>query len=116
LLSGSSSGNSQLDSFWNDWGPNANVWNTLTSTGAINPLQAAQIVTSAGFLGPGAAGAMAGSEGVNALSPLAAGLGSGTQGLSGVAGLGAAGSSMSASVGQGASIGQLSAASWTTDS
>jgi PPE-repeat protein len=108
LLSGSSSGNSQLDSFWNDWGPNANVWNTLTSTGAINPLQAAQIVTSAGFLGPGAAGAMAGSEGVNALSPLAAGLGSGTQGLSGVAGLGAAGSSMSAGVGQGASIGQLS--------
>ncbi len=53
LLSGGSSGNSQLDSFWSAWGPNANIWNTLTSTGAINPLQAAQIVTSAGFLGPG---------------------------------------------------------------
>ena len=69
LLSGGSSGNSQLDSFWSAWGPNANIWNTLTSTGAINPLQAAQIVTSAGFLGPGAAGAMAGGEGMSGLSP-----------------------------------------------
>jgi PPE-repeat protein len=113
LLSGGSSGNSQLDSFWSTWGPNANFWNTLTSTGAINPLQAAQIATSAGFLGPGA---MAGSEGVSGLSPLgmAAGLGSGTQGMSGVAGLGATGSAMSAGVGQGASIGPLSVPpSWT---
>jgi PPE-repeat protein len=115
LLSGSS-GNPQLDSFWSTWGPNANVWNTLTSTGAINPLQAAQIATSAGFLGPGAAGAVTGTQGVEGLSPLgmAAGLGSGTQGVSGVAGLGAAGSSMSAGVGQGASIGSLSVPpSWT---
>jgi PPE-repeat protein len=113
LLSGGSSGNSQLDSFWSAWGPNANVWNTLTSTGAINPLQAAQIVTSAGFLGPGA---MAGSQGLGGLSPLgmAAGLGSGTPGLSGVAGLGATGSSMSAGMGQAASIGPLSVPpSWT---
>jgi PPE-repeat protein len=113
LLSGGSSGNSQLDSFWSTWGPNANFWNTLTSTGALNPLQAAQIATSAGFLGPGA---MAGSEGVSGLSPLgmAAGLGSGTQGMSGVAGLGATGSAMSAGVGQGASIGPLSVPpSWT---
>jgi PPE-repeat protein len=113
LLSGGSSGNSQLDSFWSTWGPNANFWNTLTSTGAINPLQAAQIATSAGFLSPGA---MAGSEGVSGLSPLgmAAGLGSGTQGMSGVAGLGATGSAMSAGVGQGASIGPLSVPpSWT---
>jgi PPE-repeat protein len=116
LLSGGSSGNSQLDSFWSAWGPNANVWNTLTSTGAINPLQAAQIVTSAGFLGPGAAGAMAGGEGMSGLSPLgmAAGLGSGTSGMSGVAGLGAAGSSMSAGAGQGGSIGSLSVPpNWT---
>ena len=116
LLSGGSSGNSQLDSFWSAWGPNANVWNTLTSTGAINPLQAAQIATSAGSLGPGAAGAITETPGVGGLSPLgmAAGLGSGTQGVSGVAGLGAAGSSMSAGVGQGASIGPLSVPpSWT---
>jgi PPE-repeat protein len=116
LLSGGSSGNSQLDSFWTTWGPNANIWNTLTSTGAINPLQAAQIVTSASFLGPGAAGSMAGSEGISGLSPLGmtSGLGSGTQGISGVAGLGAAGSSMSAGVGQAGSIGPLSVPpSWT---
>ena len=56
LLGGGSSGNSQLDSFWSTWGPNANVWNTLTSTGAINPLQAAQIVTSAGLPQPGRSG------------------------------------------------------------
>jgi PPE-repeat protein len=116
LLSGGSSGNSQLDSFWSAWGPNANIWNTLTSTGAINPLQAAQIVTSAGFLGPGAAGAMAGGEGMSGLSPsaLAAGLGSGTSGMSGVAGLGAAGSSVSAGAGQAGSIGSLSVPpNWT---
>jgi PPE-repeat protein len=116
LLSGGSSGNSQLDSFWSAWGPDANVWNTLTSTGAINPLQAAQIVTSAGFLGPGAAGVVAGGEGMRGLSPLAmaAGLGSGTSGMSGVAGLGAAGSSMSAAAGQAGSIGPLSVPpSWT---
>jgi PPE-repeat protein len=113
LLGGGSSGNSQLDSFWSAWGPNANIWNTLTSSGAINPLQAAQIVTSAGFLGPGA---MAGSQGMSGLSPLgmAAGLGSGTSGMSGAAGLGAAGSSMSAGVGQAGSIGSLSVPpSWT---
>jgi PPE-repeat protein len=113
LLSGGSSGNSQLDSFWSAWGPDANVWNTLTSTGAINPLQAAQIVTSAGFLGPGA---MAGGEGMRGLSPLgmAAGLGSGTSGMSGVAGLGAAGSSISAGAGQAGSIGSLSVPpNWT---
>ena len=116
LLSGGSSGNSQLDSFWSAWGPNANIWNTLTSTGAINPLQAAQIVTSAGFLGPGAAGAMAGGEGMSGLSPsaMAAGLGSGTSGMSGVAGLGAAGSSVSAGAGQAGSIGSLSVPpNWT---
>ncbi len=116
LLSGGSSGNSPLDSFWSAWGPDANIWNTLTSTGAINPLQAAQIVTSAGFLGPGAAGGMAGSPGMSGLSPLgmAAGLGSGTSGVSGAAGLGAAGSSMSAGVGQSGSIGSLSVPpSWT---
>jgi PPE-repeat protein len=116
LLSGGSSGNSQLDGFWSAWGPNANIWNTLTSTGAINPLQAAQIVTSAGFLGPGAAGAMAGGEGMSGLSPsaLAAGLGSGTSGMSGVAGLGGAGSSVSAGAGQAGSIGSLSVPpNWT---
>ena len=106
LLTGSS-GNSQLDSFWSTWGPNANIWNTLTSTGAINPLQAAQLVTGGGSLGPGA---LAGTEGISGISPLgmAAGLGSGPTGMSGAAGLGAVGSSLSAGVGQGGSVGSLS--------
>ena len=113
LLSGGSSGNSQLDNFWSAWGPNANVWNTLTSTGTFNPAQIAQTVTSASFLGPGA---LAGSEGLGHLSPLgmAAGLGSGTPTISGMTGIGATGSSMSVGVGQGASIGPLSVPpSWT---
>jgi PPE-repeat protein len=113
LLSSGSSGNSQPDSFWSTWGPNANFWNTLTSTGAINPLQAAQIATSASALAPGAA---ATGEGLGGLSPLglAAGLGSGTAGISGTAGLGATGSSMAAGVGQAASIGPLSVPpAWT---
>ena len=77
----------------------------------INPLQAAQIVTSASFLGPGA---IAGSEGLTGLPPLAAGLGAGTPAISGAAGLGAAGSAASAGVGQAASIGPMSVPSgWT---
>lgn len=115
LLNGESSGNSQLDNLWSTWGPNANIWNTLSSTGAINPAQVAQTVTSASFLAP-SVGAMAGNEGLGAISPLgmAAGLGSGTHGLSGVAGLGGAGSSMSAGLGQATSIGALSAPpSWS---
>jgi PPE-repeat protein len=108
LLSGGSSGNSQLDSFWSTWGPDANIWNTLTSTGTFNPAQIAQTVTSASFLGPGA---LAGSEALGHLSPLgmAAGLGSGsTRGIPGVTGLGAAGTSMPAGLGEAASIGHLS--------
>jgi PPE-repeat protein len=109
LLTGGSSGNSQLDSLWSTWGPNANIWNTLSSTGAINPAQVAQSVTSASFLAP-AAGAMAGNDGLGALSPLgmAAGLGSGTHGISGIAGLGGVSPSMSAGLGQATSLGQLS--------
>ncbi|MFZ1162713.1 PPE family protein [Mycobacterium sp.] len=111
LLSGGSSGNSQLDSFWSTWGPNANIWNTLTSTGTFNPAQIAQTVTSASFLSPGA---LAGSEGLGHLSPLAAGLGSGTQGIPGITGLGATGTSMSAGLGQAGSIGHLAVPpSWT---
>jgi PPE-repeat protein len=107
LLSGGSSGNSQLDSFWSAWGPDANVWNTLSSTGTFNPAQIAQTVTSASFLSPGA---LTGSEGLGGFSPLgmAAGLGSGGHGISGLTGLGAAGSSMSASLGQSTSVGPLS--------
>ncbi|OBK36514.1 hypothetical protein A5658_00640 [Mycobacterium sp. 1245111.1] len=113
LLTGGTTGNSQLDTFWSTWGPNANIWNTLTSTGAINPLQAAQLATSGSFLGPSA---MATNEGLGGLSPLglSAGLGSGMTGISGSAGLGATGSSMAAGLGQATSIGPLSVPpAWT---
>ena len=107
LLSGGSSGNSQLDSFWSTWGPNANLWNTVSSTGAFNPAQIAQTVTSASFWGPGA---LTGSAAQGGFSPLgmAAGLGSGGHGISGLTGLGASGSSMPATLGQSTSIGPLS--------
>src|ERR1700743_587812 len=82
LLSGGSSGNSQLDSFWSTWGPNANIWNTLTSTGTFNPAQIAQTVTSSSFLGPAA---LTGSPGLSGVSPLSM---AAEPGLGGVGGFG----------------------------
>ncbi|MDA3663880.1 PPE family protein [Mycobacterium xenopi] len=37
LLLGGSSGNDSLDNFWNTWGPNANIWNTVFSSGFYMP-------------------------------------------------------------------------------
>ncbi len=92
--------------------PNSNFWNTITSTGAINPAQVVQAVTSSTFFGAGA-GAM--SDVASQASPLAtAGLGAGTQGLSGLTGLGGAGSSVSAGLGRASLVGPLSVPpSWT---
>ncbi|MFZ1177257.1 MAG: PPE family protein, partial [Mycobacterium sp.] len=92
--------------------PNSNFWNTLTSTGAFNPAQVVQAVTSSTFFGAGA-GAM--SDVAGGASPLAvAGLGTGTQGISGLAGLGSAGSSVSAGLGRAGLVGPLSVPpSWT---
>jgi PPE-repeat protein len=88
--------------------PNANFWNTLTSTGAFDPAQVVAAITGSSFLA--GAGTMAGNGSLEAISPLgmAAGLGSSTQGFSGIAGLGGAGSSISAGLGQATSVGPLS--------
>ncbi len=53
LLSGGSSGNSQLDNFWSAWGPNANIWNTLTSTGAHQSAASGPDRHERGFPRPG---------------------------------------------------------------
>lgn len=92
--------------------PNSNFWNTLTSTGAFNPTQVIQAVTGSTLLGNGAGPV---SDAASQASPLAAaGLGTGTPGLSGLAGLGGAGSSTSAGLGRASLIGPLSVPpSWT---
>lgn len=104
-LTGSGSGNSQLNDFWNQWGPNANIWNTIFSSGFYTPSNTLGAFTS--LLGAGAAGGAAGNaigEAVTA-GPLG--------GLLGLTSLGS-GSAASAALGQAASIGPLSVpASWT---
>lgn len=87
--------------------PNSNFLNTLASTGAFNPVQVVQAVTSSSLLGT-TAGAM--SDVASQVSPAAAaGLGAGTQELAGLGG-----SSLSASLGRASLIGPLSVPpSWT---
>ena len=96
-------------------GLNSNFWNTITSTGALNPAQVVQAVTGSTFLG-------AGMSSLDTMAPsgMAAGLGSGgiglpaASGVSGLSGLGGAGSAASAGLGQAASVGPLSVPpSWT---
>src|SRR6201993_3503629 len=55
LLTGGSSGNSALDSFWSEWGPNANIWNTIFSSGFYMPSNTLGAFSS--LLGGGAASA-----------------------------------------------------------
>jgi PPE-repeat protein len=97
-------------------GLNSNFWNTVTSTGAFNPAQVVQTVTSSSLIGAGMAG------GLNDLAPaaVATGLGPATLGapgasaLSGLSGLGGSGAGVSAGLGQAASIGPLSVPpTWT---
>ncbi len=94
--------------------PNSNFWNTITSTGAINPAQVVSAVTSSTLIGA-SAGALNDLGDAGGIAPLAsAGLGTGTQGLSGLAGLGGAGSSVSAGLGRAGLVGPLSVpSSWT---
>ncbi len=92
--------------------PNSNFWNTLTSTGALNPTQVVQAVTSSTLMGTSAGAINDLASGAS--PPAAAGLGTGTQGLSGLAGLGTAGSSVSAGLGRASMVGPLSVPpSWT---
>ncbi|MGH3553754.1 MAG: PPE family protein [Mycobacterium sp.] len=110
LLTGSGSGNSQLDSFWNQWGPNANIWNTIFSSGFYMPSNTMGAFTS--LLGANAAGNAAGEAmGAAATGGLGAELAGPLGGLGGVGGLG---SGVSAGLGKAASIGPLSVPpSWT---
>jgi PPE-repeat protein len=94
-------------------GLNSNFWNTLTSTGALNPVQIVQAVTSSSFIGAGVA------NGLDDVAPAAVATGLapaalGASGFSGLSGLGASGAAVSAGLGRAASIGPLSVPpSWT---
>ena len=93
--------------------PNANFWNTVSSTGAFNP---SQIVTActASTLGATGASDLGSSGSLGGFATLASSYSVGAQGLPSVAGLSGAGSSMSAGVGQAALVGHLSAPpAWT---
>jgi PPE-repeat protein len=102
----------------NGLGLNSNFWNTLTSTGALNPIQVVQAVTGTSFLGAAA-------DHVDQMLPsgMAAGLGAGASAVPGVSGLGglsglgsagSAGSAISAGLGKAATLGPLSVPpAWT---
>jgi PPE-repeat protein len=105
LLTGGSSGNSALDNFWSQWGPDANIWNTIFSSGFYTPGNTLGAFTSligsqAGSTAGGAAGAVA-SDGLGAAGGLASPPG-------GLGGLGGLGSGVSAGVGNAATLGPLS--------
>ncbi|GBE66513.1 PPE family protein [Mycobacterium sp. MFM001] len=113
LLTGGSSGNTALDNFWNTWGPNANIWNTIFSSGFYMPSNT--MAPFLGLLGGAAAGEAAAGE---ALAPAAAAADSlgGTLAapVGGLGGLGGLGGAVSAGLGQAGSIGALSVPpTWT---
>jgi PPE-repeat protein len=114
LLTGNGSGNSALDSFWNQWGPNANIWNTIFSSGFYMPSNT--MGAFMGLLGAGgaanAAGDVAG-EAAGAASTAGA-ASSAASALPGVTGLGGLGPAVSAGLGRAATLGPLSVPpSWT---
>jgi PPE-repeat protein len=90
--------------------PNANFWNTVSSTGAFNP---AQIVTActASTLGTTGASGILGDGALDGFATLTSSYSAGAQGFSSLSGVGAP---MTAGLGQAASIGHLSAPpAWT---
>jgi PPE-repeat protein len=114
LLTGQGSGNSALDNFWSQWGPNANIWNTIFSSGFYMPSNTMGAFTSLlGNQAAGAAGDAAGaaaSDAAGAASGLAGPLG----GVGNLGGLGGLGNGVSAAMGKAASLGPLSVpSSWT---
>lgn len=110
LLTGGSSGNTALDNFWNTWGPSANTWNTIFSSGFYMPSNT--LAPFLGLFGGAAAGEAAAGE---ALAPAAAAAG----GLGGTlaappGGLGGLGGAVSAGLSQAGPIGALSVPpTWT---
>jgi PPE-repeat protein len=112
LLTGGSSGNSALDSFWSEWGPNANIWNTIFSSGFYMPSNTLGAFTS--LLGGQAAGAAGDAAGAAASDGLGAAAGGFAGPLGGLGGLGGLSGGVSAGVGKAAALGPLSVpSSWT---
>ena len=103
LLTGSGSGSTALDNFWSEWGPNANIWNTVLSSGFYMPSNTMAPFLS--LLGTQAAGESVG-DAVGQAATGAVG-----EALAPVRGLGNA---VSAALGHGSMIGSLSVPpSWT---
>jgi PPE-repeat protein len=113
LLTGQGSGNSALDNFWNEWGPNANIWNTIFSSGFYMPSNTLGAFT--GLMTASAAGETA-AAGEALGGAASSGIGAGVAGPLGSlgGGLGGLGNGISAGLGKAASIGPLSVPpSWT---
>ncbi|OBA82857.1 hypothetical protein A9W99_09830 [Mycobacterium sp. 1164966.3] len=111
MLLGGSSGNTALDNFWTAWGPNANIWNTIFSSGFYMPGN--WMGTAADFMG--LAGGQAAQEAGEAAGAAAAGAEGAIGGAAGSLGnLGAAGGSVAANLGGASLVGPLSVPpSWT---
>lgn len=114
LLTGS--GPSWLSGFWAQWGPNANIWNTITSTGTLTP--GATVGTLSSLFGTSAIGGVA--EAAEATLPGGLGTAAGSQlgGVSSAAAsqLGPAGGlgAVVAGTGNAGSVGKLAVPpSWT---
>jgi PPE-repeat protein len=108
LLMGGSSGNSALDSFWSQWGPDANIWNTIFSSGFYMPSNTLGAFTSLFGSGGGAASAAGEALGQAATGGLAAPLGGLSGQLGGLGALGPGAVGASAALGQATPIGPLS--------
>lgn len=107
LLTGS--GPSWWADFWAQWGPNANIWNTVTSTGALAP--GATVGTLSEMFGASAVGGVA--DAAEAVVPGALGNAAAGQLGSGI-GLGGLGNTVSAGVGNAGIVGKLAVPpSWT---
>lgn len=96
---------------WREWGPNANIWNTIFSSGFYMPSN--MLGAFACFLGSGAAQNAAG-EALGEAAAVGPGVGmAGERGI--VGGLGNLGGEVSGGFGKAAAIGPLSVPpSWTT--
>lgn len=105
LLTGS--GPAWWQAFWNAWGPNANVWNTITSTGLFVPGS-----TFAPFMASVLAGAAAADATQDLGAAAAAGVGNALAGPIGATG--GLGGAVSAGLGNSGIVGKLSVPpTWT---
>lgn len=110
LLTGSGSGSAALDNFWNVWGPNATIWNTVFASGFYAPSN-----TLGPFMSFLSGAAVANTVGDQLGDAASGGLGGVVTGpLGGVGGPGRLGDAISAGLGNSARLGALSVPpSWT---